>query len=101
MNACLCTLRQFKPIHFFLILFGGGVIKLKISFIPEDNTCVDVCVDVCVDELCFIVEDAACVEKDDCVDALSFIVEDDVCVDSLFFGSLKIRNSISTTNSFL
>ena len=57
MNACLCTLRQFKPIHFFLILFGGGVIKLKISFIPEDDTCVD----VCVDELCLIVEDAACV----------------------------------------
>ena len=45
--------------------------------------------------------------KDACVDELSFIVEDDVCVDAcidklfgLFFGLFKIRNFISTTNSF-
>ena len=105
MRACFCTLRQFKPIHFFLIIFGGGVIKLDISYILND----DACVDVCVDKLCFIVEDDACVKTDVCVDEISFKFEDDdacggFCIDKTFsflFCSFMIRISISTTNSFL
>ena len=84
------TLRQFKPMHFFLLLVEGGVITLSEWFVFEDDACVDfkvdiwwnTCVDTCVNDF---------VEACDGVDGLL----------RLLFEWFKIKSFISINNSFL